>query len=120
MPGSTCLWNGAAYVWWDANGKILRETKMPSEPEVLVWFFSRLGLPVTQIGLEAGPLSQWLHAGLTKARLATVLLETRQARISSGGDRGGEVLTERDQAAAAALVETAQFHGRRSWMRLAR
>ena len=40
----------------DANGKILRETKMPSEPEVLVRFFSRLGLPVTRIGLEAGPL----------------------------------------------------------------
>ena len=104
----------------DANGKIVRETKMPSEPEVLVRFFSRLGLPVTRIGLEAGPLSQWLHAGLTKARLATVLLETRQAKYPSGGDRGGEVLTERDRAAAAALVETAQFHGRRSSMRLAR
>jgi transposase len=66
----------------DANGKIVRETKVPSEPEALVRFFSRLGLPVTRIGLEAGPLSQWLHAGLTKARLATVLLETRQVKAA--------------------------------------
>jgi transposase len=66
----------------DATGKIVRETKVPSEPEALVQFFSQLALPVTRIGLEAGPLSQWLHAGLTKARLDTVLLETRQVKAA--------------------------------------
>jgi transposase len=55
---------------------------VPSEPEALVRFFGQLGLPVTRIGLEAGPLSQWLHAGLTKAGLETVLLETRQVKAA--------------------------------------
>ena len=36
----------------------------------------------TRIGLEAGPLSQWLHAGLTKAGFETVLLETRQVKAA--------------------------------------
>ncbi len=66
----------------DATGKIVRETKVPSEPEALVAFFGRLGVPVARIGLEAGPLSQWLHAGLTGAGLEAVLLETRQVKAA--------------------------------------
>lgn len=30
-----------------------------------------------RIGLEAGPLSQWLHAGMVKAGLCVELIETR-------------------------------------------
>lgn len=41
----------------DATGRIMREGKVPSEPEALVGFFGQLGLPVARIGLEAGPLS---------------------------------------------------------------
>jgi transposase len=66
----------------DASGKIVREAKVPTEPEVLVRFFGQLGLLVTRIGLEAGPLSQWLHASLTEAGLETVLLETRQVKAA--------------------------------------
>ena len=51
----------------DAAGRIVREAKVASEPEALVRFFGQLGVAVTRIGLEAGPLSQWLHAGLTRA-----------------------------------------------------
>jgi transposase len=51
----------------DASGKIVKETKVASEPEALVGFFKGLGLPVARIGLEAGPLSQWLHASLIRA-----------------------------------------------------
>src|SRR5918912_554254 len=64
----------------DATGRILREAKVASEPEALVAWFRRLGLAVTRIGLEAGPLSQWLHAGLTGAGLEAVLLETRHVK----------------------------------------
>jgi transposase len=35
---------------------------------------------VARVGLEAGPLSQWLHAGLTAAGRETVLLETRHVK----------------------------------------
>ena len=66
----------------DATGRIVREAKVPSEPEALVGFFRRLGLPVTRIGLEAGPLSQWLHAGLTAAGFEAVLLETRHVKAA--------------------------------------
>jgi transposase len=66
----------------DATGKIVREAKVASEPEALVRLFGQLGLPLTRIGLEAGPLSQWLHAGLTEAGFEAVLLETRHVKAA--------------------------------------
>ena len=66
----------------DEKGKIVHEAKVLSEPEALVQFFSELGLALTQIGLEAGPLSQWLHAGMVKAGLPVVLLETRHVKAA--------------------------------------
>lgn len=64
----------------DASGKIVREDKVASEPEALIAWFGALGYRLTRIGLEAGPLSQWLYAGMTKAGLAVELLETRHVR----------------------------------------
>src|SRR5947208_14391479 len=66
----------------DATGKIVREAKVASEPEALVAFFGQLGLSLTRVGLEAGPLSQWLHAGLTGAGFEAVLLETRHVKAA--------------------------------------
>ncbi len=66
----------------DGLGQIVREAKVASEPAALVGFFSELGLSVTRIGLEAGPLSQWLHAGLSAAGFDTVLLETRHVKAA--------------------------------------
>jgi transposase len=37
---------------------------------------------VARIGLEAGPLSQWLHAGLDEAGFEAVLLETRHVKAA--------------------------------------
>src|SRR5215210_1063030 len=66
----------------DGTGRIVREGKVASEPSALVGFLSRLGVPLPRVGLEAGPLSQWLHAGLTEAGFETVLLETRQVKAA--------------------------------------
>jgi transposase len=66
----------------DATGRIIREAKVASEPEALVGFFAQLGVPLTRVGLEAGPLSQWLHAGLAGAGFEAVLLETRHVRAA--------------------------------------
>lgn len=66
----------------DATGKIVREAKVASEPEALVRFFRQAGMAVTRIGLEAGPLSQWLHAGLSEAGFEVVLLETRHVKAA--------------------------------------
>ena len=66
----------------DAKGKIVKEAKVASEPDALVSFLQGLGFPVQRIGLEAGPLSQWLHAGLARAGFETVLLETRHVKAA--------------------------------------
>jgi transposase len=66
----------------DSDGRIIREIKVASEPEALVGLFAGLGVTVTRIGLEAGPLSQWLHAGLTRAGFEAVLLETRHVKAA--------------------------------------
>jgi transposase len=64
----------------DGGGKIVREAKVASEPEALIGWFGALGLAVTRVGLEAGPLSQWLYAAMRQAGLAVELLETRHVR----------------------------------------
>jgi transposase len=64
----------------DAGGKIIRESKVASEPEALIAWLGSLGLEVTRIGLEAGPLSQWLYAAMKATGLAVELLETRHVR----------------------------------------
>jgi transposase len=66
----------------DGTGKIFREARVMSDPEALVDFFRRLEVRTDRIGLEAGPLSQWLHAGLTGAGFETVLLETRHVKAA--------------------------------------
>ena len=62
----------------DAKGRIVREAKVPSERDALIAWFQGLDLPLSRIGLEAGPLSQWLYAGLAEAGFAAELIETRR------------------------------------------
>lgn len=64
----------------DASGKIVREGKVASEPEALINYFGSLNVVLVRIGLEAGPLSQWLYAAMKEAGLAVELLETRHVR----------------------------------------
>ena len=64
----------------DASGRIVCEAKVASEPDVLIGWFDNLGVEVSRIGLEAGPLSQWLYAGMREAGLPVELLETRHVR----------------------------------------
>jgi transposase len=64
----------------DAGGKIVREAKVASDPLALIAWFESLGLRLVRIGLEAGPLSQWLYAQMKAAGLVVELLETRHVR----------------------------------------
>jgi transposase len=66
----------------DVSGRIVREGKPASEPAALIGWFARLGFPPRRIGLEAGPLSQWLYAALKEAGLVVELLETRHVRTA--------------------------------------
>jgi transposase len=60
------------------HGKILKEAQVVSEPEELVRWTREQDGTIAAIGLETGPLSQWLHRGLSAAGLDVVLRETRQ------------------------------------------
>src|ERR1700691_3397827 len=61
----------------DDRGKIVRELKVASEPEALVVVLKNPAYRFKRIGLEAGPLSQWLFSALAEAELPVVCVETR-------------------------------------------
>src|SRR5437899_5668839 len=64
----------------DDAGKIVREVKVASEPEALLAVLKNLAYHFKRIGLEAGPLSQWLFSALAAAGLAVICVETRHMR----------------------------------------
>ena len=66
----------------DESGKIVREVKVPSEPVALIHCIKSLGVRVERIGLEAGPLSQWLYGALRESGLPVELLETRHVKAA--------------------------------------
>ncbi|MHA4735352.1 IS110 family RNA-guided transposase [Ensifer adhaerens] len=64
----------------DENGKLCRERKVASHPDDLVAILNDPALNLDRIGLEAGPLSQWLFDGLAKAGFPVVCIETRHTK----------------------------------------
>jgi transposase len=66
----------------DERGTIISEAKVASEPEALIGFLRTREVKIGRVGLEAGPLSQWLHAGLVGAGFEAVLLETRHVKAA--------------------------------------
>src|ERR1044072_8268785 len=65
----------------DGGGKIVREVKVASEPDALLQVLRKLAYCFKRIGLEAGPLSQWLFGALSEAGLPVICVETRHVRI---------------------------------------
>src|ERR1700726_4782201 len=61
----------------DDTGRIVREVKVASEPEALLKVLGKEAYRFKRIGLEAGPLSQWLFSALAEAELPVVCVETR-------------------------------------------
>src|SRR5216684_404462 len=49
------------------TGRIVREVKVASEPEALLAVLKNPAYHFERIGLEAGPLSQWLFSALAEA-----------------------------------------------------
>ncbi|TCV57407.1 IS110 family transposase [Neorhizobium sp. S3-V5DH] len=62
------------------SGKICREVKVVSHPDDLIAVLKGQTLNVERVGLEAGPLSQWLFEGLAKAGLPVICIETRHVK----------------------------------------
>ena len=66
----------------DSRGALCRIRRVAGADECVHRYFAALAHPVTRIALEAGPLSQWLNAGLVAAGFETVLLETLRVKAA--------------------------------------
>jgi len=64
----------------DDTGRIVREVKVASEPEEVLAVLVNPAYHFKRIGLEAGPLSQWLYSALAEAGLPVICVETRHMR----------------------------------------
>ena len=64
----------------DETGKIVREVKVASEPGALLAVLKNPAYCFKRIGLEAGPLSQWLFSALAEEELPVLCVETRHMR----------------------------------------
>ena len=69
---SICVMNEA--------GAVVREGKVESSPEAIIGFLAEPGRRYGRVGIEAGPLCQRLYAGLAKAGLPIICIETRHAQ----------------------------------------
>jgi transposase len=66
----------------DGTGRIVKETRAPSEPEALIAALREIGLPLERVGLEACSLTAWLHDELRSTGLPAICIETRQANAA--------------------------------------
>src|SRR5271167_3260681 len=60
----------------DDTGKIVREVKLASEPQALLAVLKNPAYRFKRIGLEAGPLSQWLFGALAEAGLPVICVKS--------------------------------------------
>jgi hypothetical protein len=100
----------------DNTGRIVREVKVASEAEALLPVLTNPLYCFKRLGLEAGPLSQWLFSALAEAGVPVICVETRHIRAVLGkrepncvcpasvdGQREGRGLLDRSQPTAAGV-----------------
>lgn len=66
----------------DSAGKVVSEVKVVTEPAAILAVLSDEAFAIERIGLEAGPLSQWLYSGLAEAGLPVICVETRHMKAA--------------------------------------
>ena len=66
----------------DANGRLIREGRVETEPDAIGALLHAIGGPYKRVGLEAGPLSQWLYSGLAAAGYPVICVETRHMKAA--------------------------------------
>ena len=64
----------------DEAGQVISQQQVPTEPTDIIALLTSLGVPFGRIGIEAGPLSQWLVNALTAADLPVICVETRHMK----------------------------------------
>lgn len=83
----------------DDEGRVVSEAVVASDPDALARHLARWAGALARVGLEAGPQSQWLHAGLHAAGLPAICIETRHLKATLSAMR---VKTDRNDARAIA------------------
>ena len=71
----------------DETGKLLKEARVPTEPEAIASLLAKGGFACKQVGLEAGPMSQWLYAELAAAGLPVICVEAQHMRSALSAQR---------------------------------
>jgi predicted NBD/HSP70 family sugar kinase len=71
---SVCVVNG--------EGTVVREAKLPSDPDAIELFLAEWGVRLKRVGLEAFSFSAWLFAALDEKGLPVVCVETRHAKAA--------------------------------------
>ena len=66
----------------DGAGQVVREVKVASEPGAILGVLADEAFTLKRIGLEAGPLSQWLYGALAEADLPVICVETRHMKAA--------------------------------------
>src|SRR4029079_1615489 len=61
----------------EGKGHVLLETTVDSSPNAIAEQLRGFDQTIERIGLEAGPLSQWIYGGLVDLGLAAICVETR-------------------------------------------
>lgn len=91
----------------DAEGVIVSEGKVASEPEAIASYLARWEGALERVGHEAGGLSPWLHAGLEGCGVPVVCLETRRMKAYA---KASPVKTDRRDARVIALAVRAKLY----------
>ena len=66
----------------DRAGQVLREVKVATEPQAILAILADEAFTIERIGLEVGPLSQWLYSELAEAGLPVICVETRHMKAA--------------------------------------
>lgn len=91
----------------DAEGGTLLEVEVPTEPTDINDALRTRKRSIQNVGLEAGPLSAWLHFCLTKAGYPTTCIETnRMSRLA----KASPIKTDRSDAMAIAQAMRANLY----------
>lgn len=91
----------------DAEGAVVAEAKVASDPEALAGYLQRWGTELVRVGLEAGGLSPWLWHGLRELGVAAVCIETRRMKAYA---KASPVKTDRRDARLIALAMRAGLY----------
>ena len=91
----------------DGSGAVVAEAKVASDPAAIAGYLAPWRGSLAKVGLEAGGLSPWLHAGLVAAGLPAVCIETRRMKAYA---KASAVKTDRRDAKLIALAVRAGLY----------